>query len=72
LDLARLTIGNPAVKSDNESFAGVGDDPNAIVQAETIPPDALAQIVRQAIEERMEDAERGQIVARDSSIMSGN
>lgn len=68
------------MKSDNRSFAGVGDDPNATLQAEAIPPDVLAQIVRQAIEERMdmrlyratlmqEDAEQGQIVVRDSSIM---
>ena len=44
----------PAKKTDRRSFAGVGDDASATVQAEAIPPDALAQIVRQAINNRMD------------------
>lgn len=44
----------PAKASDGRSFAGIGDDPTATVQAEAIPPDVLAKIVDEAIRQRLD------------------
>lgn len=44
----------PAKATDNRSFNGVGDDPDATVQAEAIPPDAMASLLEEAIAEHMD------------------
>lgn len=65
----------PAKDTDRRSFAGVGDDPNATVQAEAIPPDELARIVEDKIGDYfdmdvyqsvldIEDTERQRLVAK--------
>lgn len=44
----------PAKPTDRRSFAGIDGDANATVQAEAIPPDELARIVRKAIAKRID------------------
>ena len=44
----------PAKKTDRRSFSGIEGDPSATVQAEAIPPDLMAEIVRLAIQDRMD------------------
>ena len=44
----------PAKSTDRRSFTGINGDANATVQAEAIPPDELARIVRKAITERID------------------
>ena len=39
----------PRKKADNRSFSGIGDDPDATVQAEALAPDDLAGLVRASI-----------------------
>jgi hypothetical protein len=39
----------PKKGTDNRSFDGIGDDPDATVQAEALAPDDLAELVRTAI-----------------------
>jgi hypothetical protein len=65
----------PRKSTDNRSFRGVGDDPDATVQAEAIPPDELARIVEDRITRQMdmeayqavldlEDTERARLVTK--------
>ena len=72
----------PAKETDRRSFAGVGDDPNATVQAEAIPPDVLARIVEERIQRHMdldlyhevlaqEDRERQRLVSAASKLRAG-
>ena len=44
----------PRKESDRRRFTGIGDDPDATVQAEAIPPDELAAIVQEALELRFD------------------
>jgi hypothetical protein len=44
----------PRKETDNRTFAGLEDDANATVQAEAIPPEELAGIVRQALLQRID------------------
>jgi hypothetical protein len=70
----------PAKATDRRSFAGVGDDPDATVQAEAIPPDVLARIVEEAIKAHMdmevyeavlglEQQERKRLVTATAKVM---
>src|SRR3954469_25615899 len=43
----------PRKETDRRSFHGIGDDPDATVQAEAVPPDLLAQIVHVELSRRI-------------------
>ena len=80
IELNLLTA--PAKETDRRSFAGVGDDPDATVQAEAIPPNILAQIIEERIQRHMdlhlyrevlvqEDRERQRLVGAASKLRAG-
>jgi hypothetical protein len=43
----------PRKATDGRRFDGIGDDPDATVQAEAVPPDQMAELVRQALAARI-------------------
>jgi hypothetical protein len=45
----------PKKETDRRSFRGIGDDPDATVQAEAVPPDVLTDVLRTALSRRFPD-----------------
>ena len=55
----------PAKKDDKRSFSGIGDDPTATVQAEALPPDILAGLVRDALQAEWDDDAEADLLERE-------
>jgi hypothetical protein len=45
----------PRKATDRRRFAGIGDDPNATVQVEAVPPDVLGELLRRELALRIPD-----------------
>lgn len=58
---------SPAKASDARAFDGVGGDAAATVQAEAIPPDELARIVKEAIQSRFDFGAFDQVLAAETA-----
>ena len=56
----------PAKITDRRSFSGVDGDPTATVQAEALPPDILADIVRSAVTADLDTAVYENVLASET------
>jgi len=58
----------PRKATDRRRFQGVGDDPEATVQAEAVPPDVMAALLRGALADRVSPAV-GAAAAKDEAAL---
>lgn len=55
----------PAKGGDKRSFAGIGDDPTATVQAEALTPSDLAALAEAALSAEWDEDAAARLIARE-------
>jgi hypothetical protein len=58
----------PRKATDRRQFNGIGDDPDATVQAEAVPPDRMAELVRKVLAARIPAETLARVEADEAAI----